>query len=93
MKIVTITCPIGPFSGERERTHDYESLAGTTVGRMERHVCHITHVDPNRWQDPARTHSSSESLVEYYPVCNASWTHDNSHALQWSTAPNRLRFH
>ena len=33
---------------------------------MERYVCHATHVDPNRRQDPARTHSSRESLVEYH---------------------------
>ena len=63
--------PDRAFLWRKERTHDYESLAGTAVGRMERHVCDITHVDPNRRQDPARTHSSSESLVEYYPVCNA----------------------
>ena len=89
-KIVTITCPIGPFSGERKRTHDYESLARTSIGRVERYLRYTAQVDSNHWKDQARTDSKIESLVELYSVYYTTWTHNILNVLQWSTLTDRL---
>ena len=43
-------------------------MARAAAGRVEGHLLHTAHVDPDRWQDPTGTHATRESLVEYYSV-------------------------
>ncbi len=63
---------IRPFGAGVEETNDYiKPMARTAVGRMERHLRDFAYVDPDRRQDPTRTHTATKSLVEYYSLCHA----------------------
>src|SRR5215208_7256403 len=55
-------------------------MAGITVGRVERHLCHITYVDTNSREDPTCTYPPQESLVEYYIICYTSRTYNLTYA-------------
>src|SRR4026209_1033940 len=57
-------------------TGNNKPVARVAISGMERYLRDATYVDPDCWQDPAQTHSASESLVERHFVCNTSWTYD-----------------
>ena len=71
-----MTQPFGAGT-EDELFNDYsESMARTAAGRVERYLLHAAHVDPDHWQNPARTHAATKSLVEYNFVCHTKRTYD-----------------
>src|SRR5262249_18363885 len=39
-------------------------LAAITARCVARHLCHLTHLDADRWQNHPRPHSKNESLLE-----------------------------